>query len=54
MNKITLDQAVLAKLNKLKEGVEICDASGYVIGYFTPAVDRSLYDNVEVPSLTRS
>jgi hypothetical protein len=49
MTRVILDQATLAKLNGLKQPVELCDESGRTLGYFSPAVDRSLYDRVQVP-----
>ena len=50
MNKVILNQAALTKLNQLKEGAEICDKTGRVVGFFTPAVDSSLYEVENPPS----
>ena len=49
MNKIILDQTALAAFEKLDHSAELCDPSGRVLGYFTPAVDRSLYEGVDSP-----
>lgn len=49
MQKITLDHAILSKFSAIKECAEVCDETGRVLGYFSPAVDRSEYDNVEIP-----
>jgi hypothetical protein len=48
MNRIVLDQANAAKLD-VAQVAEVCDESGRVLGYFTPAHDRSLYEGVESP-----
>ncbi|MBI1830133.1 MAG: hypothetical protein HYR84_01625 [Planctomycetes bacterium] len=37
MSKITLDPTLRAKLNGLKETLEICDESGETVGHFLPA-----------------
>jgi len=47
MNKIILDQTVLTSLGNLDHYAELCDSSGRTLGYFTPAIDRSLYDEVD-------
>ena len=52
MNKVILDQSALTKLNELNEGAEICDETGRVVGFFMPAVDRSLYEGVDSPVST--
>jgi hypothetical protein len=49
MTKVILDQATLAKFHNLKESAEVWDESGHTIGYFSPVVDRSLYEYVEIP-----
>ena len=49
MTRLILDQATLETLNGLKQAAELCDESGRTIGYFRPAVDRSLYDRVQSP-----
>jgi hypothetical protein len=36
MNKITLDEALRAKLNGLNEELEICDPDGRTVGHFLP------------------
>jgi hypothetical protein len=37
MKKVTLDEALRAKLNGLSEELEICDADGQPVGYFVPS-----------------
>ncbi len=37
MNYLTADQALLERLAGVKESVEIRDAGGNLLGYFTPA-----------------
>jgi hypothetical protein len=49
MNRIILDRAVLDKFGDLKAGAELCDDSGRVVGFFTPACDRPSYAGVEAP-----
>lgn len=39
MEKITLDQATLAKLHNLETALEICNENGEVVGFLTPAGD---------------
>ena len=50
MMKITVDDALLSKLHNLDSPVELCDASGRVLGHFTPAVDPAVYEGVESPT----
>jgi hypothetical protein len=49
MTRVILDRATLDKLNGLKQPAELCDEAGRTVGYFRPAVDRSLYDRVQIP-----
>ena len=49
MNRIILDRDVLNKFGDLKEGAELCDDAGRVVGFFTPAGDRPSYEGVESP-----
>jgi hypothetical protein len=48
VNKIILDPPALAKLDDLKEGAEICDETGRVVGYFRPAAHFLDYDENEM------
>jgi hypothetical protein len=43
------DPATLNKLRQINERVEIRDEAGELIGYFTPSIDRALYESVEIP-----
>jgi ATP-dependent RNA circularization protein (DNA/RNA ligase family) len=49
MSELTVDSATLTKLRQVNERVEIRDEAGELIGYFTPRVDRLLYESVEIP-----
>lgn len=49
MTRIVLDPASLAKLRDLKEGAEICDASGTLFGFFVPAEAPAPSEKVAVP-----
>jgi hypothetical protein len=52
MTEVVLDRKTLAKLKGAKKRVAICDKSGNLWGYFTPAKEKSAYDGVEVPPLS--
>ena len=49
MVRVTIDEAVRSQLGDLSSFIELCDASGRVLGYFTPAEDRAQYDGVDSP-----
>jgi hypothetical protein len=49
MTKMILDPIMFAKLSKLQAPVELCDDSGRVLGYFSPAVDPESYKEVDIP-----
>ena len=49
MSELIVDSATVSKLREINERVEIRDEAGELIGYFTPRVDRQLYDSVKVP-----
>jgi hypothetical protein len=49
VTRVILDMATSAKLDQVAGQVEVCDPSGRTLGYFTPVVDRSLYEGVEIP-----
>jgi hypothetical protein len=49
MTKVIVDPATAATLHGLNGSAELCDESGHTIGYFHPAVDPSLYEQVQVP-----
>ncbi len=49
MTRLILDSTMEARFASLKEWVAVCDRSGRVLGFFTPAADRSLYEGIEVP-----
>jgi hypothetical protein len=49
MSSVVLDPKSLEQLRRAEELVEIRDEAGQLIGYFTPRIDRSLYESAEVP-----
>jgi len=49
MTTLIIDQDTRTKLGNLQDRLEIRDETGRVLGYFTPAPDRSLYENVDSP-----
>ena len=49
MVRCTIDEATVAKLGSLDKRLEICDETGRLLGYFTPATDPDLYDGVDSP-----
>jgi hypothetical protein len=49
MVRIMLDDFAASKLQDAGTNAELCDASGRVLGYFRPAVDKSDYEGVECP-----
>lgn len=52
--RITVDEVLRDKLGGLQSHAELCDesgyVSGYVVGYFTPAADRLIYEGVQSPT----
>ena len=49
MPRVILDPITLAKLRQPGGRVEVWDESGRVVGVFLSLLDRSLFDEVEVP-----
>jgi hypothetical protein len=49
MSELIVDSATLGKLREVSECVELRDEGGELIGYFTPRVDRRLYEVIEIP-----
>ncbi len=45
--KITVDDVLRSRLHDFRLPLELCDESGKVLGYVTPAVDPSLYEGVD-------
>jgi hypothetical protein len=46
MNRINLDAAMVEKLLGPMQPVEVCDESGNVIGFFSPKMDASQFEDV--------
>lgn len=49
MSEPIFDPATLDKLRQVEGPQEIRDEEGELIGYFTPSIDRSVYESVEIP-----
>jgi hypothetical protein len=49
MSELIVDSVIVNKLREIHERAEIRDEAGELIGYFTPRIDRRLYESVEVP-----
>ena len=58
MTQIIASDALLATLGPLTGPVELCDSSGAIVAYVTPARSPSMYDGIDVGAsdeeLTRS
>jgi hypothetical protein len=50
MKRVMIDEATRRKLGDLREPLEVCDDSGRVLAYLTPAEDRSIYDELVCPT----
>jgi hypothetical protein len=50
MIKIVIDEVTQARLGNLEQPAELCDVTGRILGYLTPAEDRSVYDELESPN----
>lgn len=49
MNQITVDSSLGARFRVQPGPVEVRDAAGQVLGYFTPVADATLYREAEIP-----
>lgn len=49
MTRIILDEAMRAKLQNLKEPLELCDESGRALARVLPIIDLTGYDLTEPP-----
>lgn len=47
MTRVTLDNETVGKLHDLRENLEVCDASGRLLGYFVPTEDTAMYAEVD-------
>jgi hypothetical protein len=47
MTRIVVDEALLSRLHNLAEPLELCDASGRVLGRFVPEFDPAEYEGLE-------
>lgn len=48
MQKLIVDRATRSKLHEIREPLELCDESGHVLGYLTPA-SGSLHHSRQSP-----
>ena len=53
MMKVTVDDSLRSKLKNFRSPLELYDESGRVVGYFTPAADPAMYEEVESPTSQR-
>ena len=49
MNRVVIDQQLRNKLGNLEQALELCDESGQILAYLTPAMPREAYESVESP-----
>ena len=50
MTQIILDAATGTRFRTADGPVQVCDADGQLLGYFTPAENASVYEGVEPPT----
>jgi IS4 transposase len=50
MTRIVIDESTRRKLRDLREPLEVCDDSGRILAYLTPADDPSIYDELVSPT----
>lgn len=49
MDSINLDPSLAAQLGQFHAGVKLCDNSGQVVGYFTPAAQVKEQRPIQMP-----
>jgi hypothetical protein len=49
MTRVIVDKDTSSKLDQAVGRVQVCDASGRMLGYFTPLNRQSVYEGVECP-----
>jgi hypothetical protein len=47
MTRVVVDETLLSRLHNLDQPLELCDASGRVLGRFLPVLDPALYEGLE-------
>jgi hypothetical protein len=47
MSELILPDSIATQLQGLSHPVQLCDASGKLLGRFVPAVDQSMYEELE-------
>jgi hypothetical protein len=52
MTKIIVDDALLAKLQNLKDTIHLCDGAGKIVGIVNPVLDPDEYGPLE-PQITK-
>ncbi|MSR56942.1 MAG: hypothetical protein EXS05_04640 [Planctomycetaceae bacterium] len=49
MKRNVMDEPISARLKELRDTAELCDSSGKMLGYFTPACDDDEFIRTEPP-----
>lgn len=50
MNKIVADLELVSELSQQDDIAAICDSTGRLVGYFTPALSPADYEGVDAPA----
>jgi len=50
MTRVTIDEATRTKLGDRREPLEVCDDTGRILAYVTPAHERSIYEQLVCPT----
>jgi len=48
--RITVDDALRTRFHNFDSRLEVCDESGHLLGYFTPATANAMYEGIESPT----
>jgi len=49
MTRMIIDAETTARFRDIHESTELYDESGNLVGYFTPGIEKSLYESIEIP-----
>jgi hypothetical protein len=49
MKRVFIDDSAAQPLAEAGDAVQVCTHSGLILGYFTPAGDSTIYDELESP-----
>lgn len=50
MERVTVDNSLRSVLHDFRLPLELCDASGRILGYLTPATDPGDYEGIDSPT----